>query len=40
MSVGELRQYLDSLHVSHAGALEKSELQEKARAATEMMSQH
>lgn len=36
MSVGELKSYLESMHVSHAGILEKSELREKAKAAAEM----
>ena len=37
MSVSELKAFLDSMHVSHKGVLEKSELQERAKAAAEML---
>ena len=37
MSVSELKAFLDSMHVSHKGVIEKSELQERAKAAAEML---
>jgi len=37
MSVAELKQFLDSMHVSHKGVIEKSELKERAKAAAEML---
>jgi hypothetical protein len=37
MSVEELKRFLDSMHVSYHGVLEKSELRERAKAAAEML---
>lgn len=38
MSVSELKQALDAMHISHTGLFEKSDLREKVRAGRAMQN--